>query len=157
MPAELISHLQQQRRGFEFFGKSENPKLHERVLGMQKALLEHLMHVNTQNRLIENGLMGSGYSLAEMMADLSTAVMLGEAEGEVINTLRQNLQLDYVERLIRVLDNSRHMQVARSVALFELGGIRSRLEREREKVPLSNRPHVEHVLFKIEQALELKW
>ncbi|TLD71869.1 DUF5117 domain-containing protein [Phragmitibacter flavus] len=152
MSGELLSHLQQQRRGFEFFKESENPKPHERVLKIQQRLLEHLMHSNTQNRMVESGLLGNEYPVELMMADLTKAVMSGEAEGAAISTIRQNLQLDYVDRLIGILKGTKHMQAVRSVALAQLRGIRE----QAGKVAGPNEAHFAHVLFKIDQALEVK-
>lgn len=55
-PAELAAHLQQQRRGFDFRNDSEAPKLHERASQLQKSLLDHLLHAETQRRILDSGL-----------------------------------------------------------------------------------------------------
>ena len=41
MPADFYAFLQYQRRGFN--GGNEDPKIHDRVLNMQKSVLAHLM------------------------------------------------------------------------------------------------------------------
>ena len=40
----LLQHLAAQRRGFAFRGRTEDPKLHQRVLGIQQDVLNHLLH-----------------------------------------------------------------------------------------------------------------
>jgi len=153
---KLITHLQQQRRGFDFEDDGENPKIHELILSIQKALLEHLLHPNTQNRIVDSTLLGNTYTLDKVMLDLTRAIMVGEKDGATINTFRQNLQLDYVDRLIRILDNNKYLPAVRSVTLYRLQGIKDQITRAKGPAPLANLPHLEHILYKIEQALELK-
>ena len=44
---ELYVYLQAQRRGFGFFAKSEDPKIHDVILTVQKGVLDHILHQYT--------------------------------------------------------------------------------------------------------------
>lgn len=154
-PELLLNHLQQQRRGFDFKETGEDPKIHERILKVQRSLLDHLLHVNTQNRILDSALYGNGYALSEMMRDLTRSIMTGEAEGASLSTVRQNLQLDYVERLLGIVKGKGYQSAAQSVALFELKELEKGL-REAPAVAEANKPHVTHLLYKIERGLDEK-
>jgi hypothetical protein len=155
-PQELISHLQQQRRGFEFRNEGEDPKLHERALKIQSALLEHVTHWNTQNRIIDSALYGNGYPLGEMMHDLTDAIVGPNELTAPVGTLRQNLQHDYLSRLINITKNTYFFAAARSVALHELRRLDKTFQDALAPAPEANKPHIEHVLFRIKQALDAK-
>ncbi|MEM1442121.1 MAG: zinc-dependent metalloprotease [Verrucomicrobiota bacterium] len=120
-PAELISRLQLQRRGFDFFELDENedPKVHERVLSMQKGVLSQLLHPNTLQRLIDSSLYGNSYEIGEFMEELDTLIMDGDPE-ERPDSFREALQLEYVDRLIDMSGlegESEHPRPARSEAV----------------------------------------
>lgn len=156
VPEDLLRHLQQQRRGFNFRDSGEDPKLHERALKLQSALLDHLLHPSTQNRILDSALYGNGYPLHQMMRDLSQSIMTGEAANAPVGTIRQNLQIDYVDRLIGIVRGKAHLAAARSVALYELQRIQKKMEAEEPDVIDSNRPHHAQILFVIKQGLEDK-
>jgi hypothetical protein len=100
-PPTLIAHLQQQRRGFEFFKEDEAPRIHDRVLTLQRALLDHLLHVETQRRILDSALYGNTLGLNEVMDKLTAAIMRGDpASGP--DSLRQALQQAYLASLIRI-------------------------------------------------------
>jgi len=46
-PNELYNYLARQRRGYNFFGGPEDPKIHATVLRFQRNVLRHIMHPNT--------------------------------------------------------------------------------------------------------------
>ena len=152
---QLIRHLQQQRRGFDFRSEGEDPKIHDRALLMQRALLEHLLHSNTQNRILDSALYGNGYPLGEMMHDLTDAIVSEQEFKTTVTTLRQNLQLDYVDRLLNIVKNRSSLPATQSVALHELNRI-EKLCSVYGATPNPNQPHAEYVSFKIKQGLDLK-
>jgi hypothetical protein len=153
---DLLRHLQQQRRGFEFRDTGEDPKVHDRVLKLQRALLDHLLHANTQNRILDSALYGNTYTLPLMMHDLTQAIMAGEAPNTPISTIRQNLQLEYVNRLLGVLKNGAYFPAAQSVALYELQEIEKRIDGLQTNGIAENRPHIAHLLFTIQKGLDEK-
>jgi hypothetical protein len=153
---DLLRHLQQQRRGFEFRDTGEDPKVHDRILKLQRALLDHLLHTNTQNRILDSALYGNGYPLPVMMHDLTQAIMSGEAADAPISTIRQNLQLEYVDRLLGLMRSRAVFPAAQSVALYELQTIQHQFEGMEATAPAANRPHIAHVLFNIQKGLDEK-
>lgn len=153
-PEPLLAHLQQQRRGFDFRDNGEDPKLHERALKVQRSLLDQLMHPNTQHRILDSRLYGNGYALGAMMSDLTAAIMKGEAADAAISTQRQNLQLDYVDRLLNIVNGRAYQPAVQSVALAQLRTIQSQYRDN--PVAAANETHAQFVLYKIERGLDDK-
>lgn len=153
--AELISHLQQQRRSFDFFSVTEDPKLHEWTLAMQKGVLDHLMHPVTMKRITDSRLYGNQYDLAMLMDDLNAAIFAADAKAN-ISTQRQNLQLEYVNRLAAMVKGDKKAAYdfpSQSIALLQLDGIRQRLRGQR-KGNTETRAHRRHLQFVIDSALD---
>jgi len=153
IPNELYRHLQPQRRGFNFFGESEDPKIHARVLGIQESVLAHLLHPNVLERMTNTRLYGNEYTLATYMEDLTNDIFAADADGNV-NTFRQNLQVAYVEALAKAVGEAGKEQydhVARSAALQSLKQIEDMIENKRGVNP-ETQAHTNHVLHLIEEA-----
>ena len=74
--ADVLAYLQAQRRGFGFFGRNEDPKVHARVASAQKAALAQLVHPSVLMRILDSGLYGNTYDLNEYMRDLVKAIFL---------------------------------------------------------------------------------
>lgn len=151
---ELYAHLQMQRRGFGFFSAPEDPKIHDRVLAIQGNVLAHLLHQNVLKRITDSRLYGNEYSLSEMVGDLTSAVFDADA-GASVNTFRQNLQLHYVQALLRIMDDAqspRYDNVSRSVVLANLKRIDAIAQRQGgDGETRAHRDHIRHI---IQQALE---
>lgn len=96
--ANVFSTAALQRRGFNQFG-GEDLRLHSQALAMHRRVLGHLLHPNTTRRITDTRLYGNTYSLSEMMNDLTGAIFSADLAGNV-NTIRQNLQTEYVNGLI---------------------------------------------------------
>ncbi|MBX7541583.1 zinc-dependent metalloprotease [Qipengyuania sphaerica] len=97
----LLNRLQIQRRGFNAFGERIDPQPHDRALTMQRGLLNHLLHPNVLSRLTDARRYGGTYSVASYMDELTGMVFDADKAGAV-NTYRQNLQIEYVTRLLAV-------------------------------------------------------
>ncbi|PEN13940.1 hypothetical protein CRI94_07750 [Longibacter salinarum] len=152
-PADLYRHLQPQRRGFEFFGDSEDPKIHAQARRAQESVLAHLLHPNTLERITDTRLYGNGYRLIDYMDDLTDAVFEADANSNV-NTFRQNLQLAYVQGLAGVLsEKGRKMYdpIAQTAALHSLNRIEDMIG-DRRGVNAETRAHTEHILLIVENA-----
>jgi hypothetical protein len=116
----LYTHLQHQRRGFSHFGKNEDPKGHKMVLNIQRSVLNQLLHPSVLQRMSDTALYGNDYSLSSYMQDLTTAIFV---EQKSVNSMSQNLQIDYVERLIKVASigkKSAFDNLAKTSALYQL-------------------------------------
>lgn len=149
---EVYNYLQIQRRGFNFFSSTEDPKIHDQVLGMQINVLAHLLHPATMKRITDSRTYGNSYSLADVVGELTSAVFDADASGNV-NTFRQNLQIEYVNRLIAVLGSDDHDRIAKSSALYNLQNIRKMMDSKRN-VNTESRAHAAHVKLAIDKALE---
>jgi hypothetical protein len=98
----LFPYLQRQRRGFDFFGTTENPKPQNLVLAIQSNVLVYLLYPTSLQRINTSSLYGNSYSVADLMDDLNTAIFKEDLKGNV-NLYRQNLQTEYVRRLIAIV------------------------------------------------------
>ncbi|MEM8772648.1 MAG: zinc-dependent metalloprotease [Pseudomonadota bacterium] len=125
-PEDLLRHLQSQRRGFNFFGATEDPKIHARALGIQMGVLDHLLHPNVMLRMTDTELYGNRYSAADMISNLNDAIFGGDLRGSP-NAFRRNLQTAYLQRLVAIVDDPSYDPTARAAALAGAENVRSRL------------------------------
>ncbi len=125
--AELIQHLQAQRRGFSAFGVNEDPQVHARARAIQARMMAHLLHPNVLQRLSDSQLYGGTYPPAEYLADMTRMVVADDINSRV-SSLRQQLQIDYVTQLVGIAGGQSYQgwlgggydPVARSAALSSL-------------------------------------
>ncbi|MEQ3512231.1 zinc-dependent metalloprotease [Pseudoalteromonas sp. BZB3] len=116
----LYNYMQQQRRGFNHYGRNEDPKAHKMVLGMQKSVLNQLLHPNVLQRLSDTALYGNEYALNDFMTDLTAGIFV---KSKALSTFSQNLQVEYVNRLIKAAGlgkPSRYDNLAKAAALYQL-------------------------------------
>ncbi len=116
----LFNYLQHQRRGFNHYGKNEDPKAHDLVLNMQKSVLSQLLHPNVLKRISDTSLYGNEYSLNEVLSDLTSAIFTKES------TLSHNVQVEYVKRLSAITGlakSSKYDNLAKAAALGQLQAI----------------------------------
>ena len=152
VPEDLYTHLQWERRGFS---GTQDPKLHEGILGIHKSLLDQLLHINVLNRITNSELYGNSYNLSRMMSELTSACFSVDA-GENVNTIRQNLQTEYTERLILIVQNKgktkySHISVANAHAnLLKIKKFISK----RHGVDLATQAHREYIGYRIKKALD---
>ena len=165
---DLFAHLQKQRRGFDHFEENEDFRIHDMVLEIHQYVLEQLLHHKTLKRISDSSMYGNTYSLHEFLTDLTAAIFSEDANGKV-NTIRQNLQSEYVRRLVAVLGNpavrSKHQKsqhggmhydgVARSGAWEQLYQIELQLERSLNSGgDGSTTAHQKHLKWIITRAME---
>ena len=144
-----------QRRGFDHFGYTEDPKLHAMVLDIQKDLLDHVMHPVVLQRITDTQSYGNDYSVVEMLGDLTAAVFSADLGGDV-SSFRQNLQIEYVRRLLDIVDKqagARYDNVARGVALDRLRWVEGQMTRNRGG-DAATAAHRAHILYRIERGLD---
>lgn len=153
VPNELYNYTARQRRGFNFFRGPEDPKIHARILGIQKNVLRHLLHPNTTQRIVDSELYGNQYKLSEMMTDLNNAIFKADRYTSV-NSFRQNLQTEYTNMLINILtgkQKSRFSHPVKAMALYNLKNIRSMATPTGN---ISTRAHRQHLRTMIDNALK---
>lgn len=153
-PNEVYNYLARQRRGYNFFGGPEDPKIHEQVLSYQTRVLAHIMHPNTLQRLSNSELYGNQYKLSTFMNDLNTMMFIPDSFGS-INSFRQNLQAVYTKRLIAMLTgrtSSRFSVAAKSMAIYNLKNIKTWVSNG--KGDLATRAHKNHLKTLITNAMK---
>jgi len=101
--AQLFPYMQLQRRGFNFFGTTEDPKIENAIMGMQLSVLSQILHPVTTTRINNTGLYGDSYSVAEVMSDLTKAIFDAD-KGGAVNLYRQNLQTEFVKGAANILN-----------------------------------------------------
>ena len=151
LPADLLAHTARQRRMFDHFNDTEDPKVHDAVLAIQKSVLDHLMHPVVTKRITDTGLYGNGYSLASMMGDLTDAIFEADARGNV-NSMRQNLQMEYVQRLAKMAKGG-YDTPSQSMAIYTLNAINTLLDGKRG-ANVATQAHVQNLKLTIERALD---
>ena len=127
----LFARLQRQRRGFDFYGEPEDPKIHKSLLGTQKSVLLHLLHANTLQRLTDTQTYGGEYSVIEMLKTLTDGIFAADLE-EDVNSYRQNLQVEYVDMLVAAMSreaNGHNIRAALFAQLLDLAeAIKSKIQ-----------------------------
>ena len=144
-----------ERRGFDHYGYTEDPKVHEAVLAGQKRVLDHLLHPVVLKRIVDTGLYGNEYPLDEMLPDLTAAIFAADQDTSV-NAFRRNLQAEYVDRLGRIVtagDSDGFDTSAQAMALYELDQLAAMLS-ERPDSDTVTQAHTRYLSLKIEAVIE---
>ena len=144
-----------ERRGFDHYGSTEDPKVHEAVLAGQKRVLDHLLHPVVLKRMVNTALYGNEYSLDEMFSDLTAAIFATD-QGASVNAFRRNLQSEYVDRLGHIVttgDSDGFDTSAQSMALYELDQLATMLS-ARPASDTMTQAHTRYLSLKIEAYLE---
>ena len=119
----LYNYMQHQRRGFNHYGKNEDPKAHDMILHMQKSVLNQLLHRNVLKRISDTSLYGNDYSLSAVMSDLTAAIFVNNKES---SSTSRNIQVEYVKRLIDIAGVNKpspYDNLAKAAALGQLNNI----------------------------------
>ena len=144
-----------QRRGFDHYGSTEDPKIHQAVLAGQKRVLDHLLHPVVLRRVVDTQLYGNHYPLDEVMSDLTDAIFAADADSSV-NAFRRNLQLEYVSRLggmIKGSGSEAYDSSAQAMSLLELERL-ANMATARQSGDTLTRAHARLLARKIETLLE---
>ncbi|HNF49542.1 MAG TPA: zinc-dependent metalloprotease, partial [Chitinophagales bacterium] len=152
-PQDLYNYLQQQRRGNER-KENEDPKIHDRILNIQKSILDELLNGAVMQRLIDTKLYGNTYSLNMMLEDLTNGIFT-EDLNSAVSSLRQNLQIEYVNRILAVMDNkSAYANNIKSAAFGEADKIKTWMKMN-PGIDASTKSHRKYIGFLIDKAMKL--
>lgn len=149
MPADFYAYLQYQRRGFN--GGNEDPKIHDRILNIQKGVLSHLLSANVTKRMTDIQLIGSTYTLNDMMRELTEGIFRADLAGNV-NSYRQNLQLEYVNNLVAAMKSDAYSYQAQSNAMAQLKAIKTMMATAGGNA--DTKAHRDHIVMEINHAFE---
>jgi hypothetical protein len=154
--AALFPYLQLQRRGFNFFGTSEDIKPQTSVLALQVSVFAHLLSSNTLTRINNSTLYGNTYTAADMMNDLTNAVFAADLKTNV-NLYRLNLQTEYVKGLAAIISApvSPYDNASKAAMLHTLKKIKGLLATA-VSTDEQTRAHRSNLNFIIDKALAVK-
>ena len=153
-PNEIYNYLQIQRRGFAFYRIPEDPKIHESVLNCQKSVLNHLLHKNTLQRIVDSELYGNAYKLADFMNDLNKSIFQSDIYRNV-NSFRQNLQIEYTKILIEIITDKQSINIIHAIksnALYNLKQIGKMASNSNGDI--GTKAHKAHLSLLIKNAFE---
>lgn len=153
--APLFPYLQPQRRGFGFFGNTEDPKPQNSILSLQMGAIQRILNPVTLTRISSSSLYGNTYSVAEVMSDLSTAIFAADLRTNV-NLYRQNLQTEFVRGAAAIANaTAGYDNPSRAAALSTLRKIRQQLATA-ASTNEATRAHRANLVFLIDKALAVK-
>ena len=153
--AYLIPYLQSQRRGYNFFSTTEDPKLNNLYNSMGAAALAHILHPTTTLRITNSRLYGNTYSLADVMNDLSTAIFESDMKVNV-NSYRQYLQTTYVKQLAQLSDDkSPADDVTKAAARYALKKIKGRMATA-ISTNEETKAHRSNIVYLVDDAITVK-
>ena len=148
---DIIPFLQKQRRGFSV---SDDPRIHELILRYQNRLLDHLLNSNVLKRITNSTLYGNDYNITSYMIDLRKSIFDSDMSFN-ISTLRQNLQITYVNRLLDIVnDKSNFDNFSKSSAYYNLDWLSKKINPTLGNT--STRQHNNYILYLINSNLDKK-
>lgn len=152
-PSNLANYLQMQRRGFTSSQSVQNPQLLSRTLNIQKSILDQLLNPLVINRIMDSELYGNTYKITEVFNDYFDAIFK-EDLNSMVSIKRQNLQIEYTNRLISILTNDTQIYDAgKSIILLELNKI-LKANKNSITIDISTKAHRENIVFLINKFLE---
>lgn len=153
--AYLIPYLQKQRRGYNFFGGTEDPKPEWNVLDMQMTVLAYLLNDVTLARINRTTLYGNTYSCANVMNDI-TAMLFDADIKTSVNLYRQNIQTEYVKMVAQILNKGDdYDDASKASALNALKNIKGKLSTA-SSPDEQTKAHRASLQFLIDKALVIK-
>ena len=152
--ASLYPYLQMQRRGYNFNGKTEDPKPEEDVLGLQSTVLSGIMNSISLSRAGRTTLYGNSWSPAVIVNELTSMVFDEDLKGDV-NLFRQNLQKTYVNMLIGMMKDPKYDNASVSSAYESLKQIRTKIDKLNQANEQTN-AHRGNLKFMIDKALVIR-
>ena len=150
LPADIASKLQRERRSFDFFGMTEDPKIHNMILKGQKKVLKHFTNSKVLKRLSDSSLYGNKYLPNELLEDLTNSIF-NDKESRTLNGIDQNLQNYYLKRLILILNSGKFDSPSISASYASLKKIKAYTFSPSNDAATEN--HKKMISWKIEKVL----
>jgi hypothetical protein len=151
---QLYPYLQRQRRGWNFGGTTEDPKLQNYVSGIHATALGFILHPVTLSRANTSSLYGNQYSTGQIISDLEKAIFEADMDSAV-SLFRRNLQFDFVNRLISIQSNKskRYDPTTVAVVYKAMGDLSKKLKKARKKGDELTMAHRENLILLINKSL----
>jgi hypothetical protein len=124
LPSDIVKKMQRERRSFDFFGKTEDPKIHNMILKGQKRVLKHFTNSRVLKRLTDSSLYGNKYLPNELFRDLTSSIF-NESKSRKLNGIDQNLQNYYLKRLIMIFKSGNFDSPSISASLASMENIKA--------------------------------
>jgi len=124
LPSTIASKMQRERRSFDFFGKTEDPKIHNMILKGQKKVLKHFTNSRVLKRLTDTSLYGNEYLPSELLKDLTSSIF-EENKSRKLNGIDQNLQNYYLNRLMMIVKSGSYDSPSVSASFASLKRIKA--------------------------------
>jgi hypothetical protein len=152
----VYAYLQLQRRGYGFFGNPEDYKITAVQNNMAANALSSVLHPNTLQRLTNTRMYGNGYSVADVMGDLTKAIFDADMAGNV-SVYRQYVQTQFVQRLANIIaDKSGYDDVSEAAARYTLKKIKAKLAAAGATANEETKAHRTNLIFLIDNATVVK-
>ena len=151
LPMDVVNKMQRERRSFDFFGKTEDPKIHNMILKGQKKVLKHFTNSRVLKRLTDSSLYGNKYLPNELFRDLTSSIF-NESKSRKLNGVDQNLQNYYLKRLIMIFKSGSFDSPSISASLASLEKIKAYTFSSSNDEATEN--HKKLVRWKIENLLK---
>jgi hypothetical protein len=150
----FYNYFAKQRRADDFYETTEDPKIHTTMFASQQNILEHLLHPNTLQRMLDSELYGNRYKLVTFMSDLND-IMFKKDINKNINSFRRHLQFYYVQMLIRMVTEINSLSsTSRSIAYYNLNKINFLISKYKDYCDLASRAHKKYLKTLISNALK---
>ncbi len=146
---KTLPYLQNQRRGFNFYSSTEDPKIHQRVLAQQELVLAHLLNPVVIKRLTDSRLYGNQYSVVAMLNELTLACF-GD-DNSNLSTFRQNLQNSLVDQYIDRMLHNQVDAISQAAINYQLKQI---LKKTAKQGNLETQIHLEAIQEKVKAYFE---
>ncbi|WP_036601375.1 zinc-dependent metalloprotease [Olivibacter sitiensis] len=150
--APLFPYLQIQRRGFGFFGNTEDYKPQSSFISLQLSVLAHILHPTTLTRINNSGLYGNTYSVAEVMKDLTDDIFDADLKSDV-SLIRQNLQTEFVKAASGIVAApAGYDNASKAAALATLVKVKNKLSGSLSGYDEQTNAHRANLVFLIDKA-----
>lgn len=158
VPDKLLAHARLVRRGFEFSETNEDLPVHQQLMRIPAAALDHLLNAKTLSRLSDSTLYGGSYSPGEMLEALTAAIFHADRNGNV-NSIRRDLQAEYTKRLVEISGSDgrsgRFDHLALAAIWAQLQTIREYTRQDGTRTDAATFNHRRYLAWRIDRALEV--
>lgn len=152
--AALYNYLQRQRRGFNFFGRPEDPKIDAVALGLQSSVLYSVFNPATLRRINNSKLYGNQYGITDVFADLEKGIFDADLKGEV-NSFRMGAQQQYVSHLISIINakSNNYGTETKAAAFYRLTEL-AKILKKANSGDEATKAHRSYLRYQIKEALD---